>query len=102
MEGEKRKLGDVGEMEGKKLREADEGATEEEVDEFFAIIRRIHVAVKYFENSMGGKKWRESFEKEGFKEVNGGVDGEKKEDVSVDENSGFDLNLVPQSKEDHL
>ncbi|XP_044492379.1 protein NIM1-INTERACTING 2-like [Mangifera indica] len=40
----------------KKAREVNgEGAavTEEEVDEFFAIVRRIHVAVDYFKKSKG-------------------------------------------------
>lgn len=65
MEGAKRKRGDEGESErkkGKEIREDNGGqtATEEEVEEFFAILRRIRVAVKYFEKRNGrGRKLRE-------------------------------------------
>jgi hypothetical protein len=38
--------------------------TEEEVEEFFAILRRMKVAVKYFERSAGrnGEGWRAALE----------------------------------------
>ncbi|KAE9613922.1 hypothetical protein Lal_00016414 [Lupinus albus] len=37
--------------------------TEEEVEEFYAILRRMRVAVKYFnEKGRGGKEWREVLE----------------------------------------
>ncbi|KAG6675676.1 hypothetical protein I3843_15G109200 [Carya illinoinensis] len=39
--------------------------TEEEVEEFFAILRRMKVAVKYFERSVGGNNgegWRAALE----------------------------------------
>ncbi|CAL0312446.1 unnamed protein product [Lupinus luteus] len=37
--------------------------TEEEVEEFYAILRKMRVAVKYFnEKGRGGKEWREVLE----------------------------------------
>ncbi|KAK7380037.1 hypothetical protein VNO78_32384 [Psophocarpus tetragonolobus] len=37
--------------------------TEEEVEEFFAILRRMRVAVKYFDHKgSGGREWREKLE----------------------------------------
>ncbi|CAL1392759.1 unnamed protein product [Linum trigynum] len=84
---------------------------EEEVEEFFAILRRIHVAVKYFEKSgaeagslLSGKRWRPSFEKEDFVEIDDvavgecGEGGNYKEaaegEVEV-EGAGLDLNSDP-------
>ncbi|GER29880.1 NIM1-interacting 2 [Striga asiatica] len=63
----KRKREDNGEANGK-TREAREGSggggahasasqpEDEEVEEFFAILRRIHVAVKYFKGRNGGHR----------------------------------------------
>ncbi|KAL3529335.1 hypothetical protein ACH5RR_008657 [Cinchona calisaya] len=66
--------------------------SEEEVEEFFTILRKMHVAVKYFE------KGRSNISN--VNEVNGGVDGVKigggKRDVVV-ENGGLDLNAVPEA-----
>ncbi|KAF5745270.1 protein NIM1-INTERACTING 2-like [Tripterygium wilfordii] len=66
---------------------------EEEVEEFFAILRRIRVAVEYFNkgDSKGGrdsteKRWRPSFRKEDFEGVDGGSSGGKRE-RSLDLNS---------------
>ncbi|CAL1408215.1 unnamed protein product [Linum trigynum] len=89
-------------------------APEEEVEEFFAILRRIHVAVKYFERSgveagsllSAGKRWRPSFEKEDFVSGGGGSDevvavgdcddgGNYKEAGSEVERAGLDLNSDP-------
>ena len=37
--------------------------TEEEVEEFFAILRRMRMAVKYFDDKgRGGREWREALE----------------------------------------
>ena len=105
MEGEKRKSDlNVALMEGshKRARENDNGeettVTEEEVEEFFAILRRIHVAVNYFKKGNGdirnltelGKM--ESLNSEGNVNVNG---GKKKE-----ENVGLDLNADPGTGSD--
>ncbi|XP_031101169.1 NRR repressor homolog 1-like [Ipomoea triloba] len=109
---EKRKrLNDV-EVPGKKARAApapeNDGKTnnpvaaeEEEVEEFFAILRRIQVAVKYFgkvngESGGGGRKataemavrpWNPSFRREDFEEI-----AEAPETVV---NTGLDLNTEP-------
>ncbi|KAJ9140732.1 hypothetical protein P3X46_031340 [Hevea brasiliensis] len=105
MEAEKRKReDDAKSIEGEKSKEkgvvnGGEAVAEEEVEEFFAILRRIHVAVKYFEKNDGGKRWKPSFEIEDFEEVNGEVEGEKKEEDSLDENTGFDLNSDPPSED---
>ncbi|CAL0322220.1 unnamed protein product [Lupinus luteus] len=77
--------------------------TEEEVEEFFAILRRMKVAVKYFHNKgkVGGTQWREALEQvdvtvdDGGDGVDGAVDGEKGEKgEKVIINEGLDLNTV--------
>ncbi|KAL2509649.1 Endo/exonuclease/phosphatase domain-containing protein [Forsythia ovata] len=81
MEMEKRKRRDDGDADGKKYKSReDDGCIkqlpeDDEVDEFFAILRRIHVAVKYFEkrNRNGNRElttptWSPSFEREDFEE----------------------------------
>ncbi|KAE8678356.1 ERF118 protein [Hibiscus syriacus] len=76
-------------------------AEEEEVEEFFAILKRIRVAVKYFEKVKGGggkvttgNQWRPSFVLEDF-------DGDKNQEDSK-EDKGLDLNLKPAvSKQDN-
>ena len=98
--------------------------SEEEVEEFFAIVRRMHVAVKYFgqraNDGAGGSRfppgrWRAALEAEDVV-VNGEVDdgGEEEEDgydgkeripktareaervVVVKENGVLDLNSAPE------
>ncbi|KAL3512258.1 hypothetical protein ACH5RR_024975 [Cinchona calisaya] len=97
----KRKRGDHG-GDGERRRKRNEVAqpSEEEVEEFFTILRRMQVAVKYFEktgsniNELNGDVGRETTQ---FAE-DGGVDGVKiggKRDVVV-ENGGLDLNVVPE------
>nr|GMD13603.1 NRR repressor homolog 1-like [Ipomoea batatas] len=108
---EKRKrLNDV-EVPGKKARAAPApenngktnnpaAAEEEEVEEFFAILRRIQVAVKYFgkvnggESGGGGRKataavrpWNPSFRREDFEE--------RAEAPETVVNTGLDLNTEP-------
>ncbi|KAL2234990.1 protein NIM1-INTERACTING 2 [Sesamum indicum] len=109
MEKEKRKRQDDGEAAGKrgKPREENDGVNrpvpaDEEVDEFFAILKRIQVAVKYFKRRNGHRcadrglmtepLWRPSFEREDF-------DGVKKEPASSedDQYGGLDLNSDPAS-----
>ncbi|XP_061993292.1 protein NIM1-INTERACTING 2 [Rosa rugosa] len=99
MDAEKRKREDEGEIDGKRAKsEEDNGAvvTEEEVEEFFTIIRRIHVAARQFgkpEGAAGPKlttseKLRLSFEARDFEE-------EKRPEAD----SGLDLNSDPPSEE---
>jgi len=41
-----------------------EAPTEEEVEEFYAILKRMKVVVKYFDDKgKGGREWRETLEK---------------------------------------
>ncbi|KAJ8570138.1 hypothetical protein K7X08_006715 [Anisodus acutangulus] len=103
MEVQKRKCLDDGEIETKKQKKtekydgmAEETAVEEnEVEEFYAILRRTRVAVKYFQkgngNSDSGRKLTvETLLKEDFGEVNGVKVQERTED-----NAGLDLNADP-------
>ncbi|CAK9186617.1 unnamed protein product [Ilex paraguariensis] len=91
-EGEKEER----ELEGEKPEAA---PTEEEVDEFFAILRRMHVAVKYFEkgntgNGNGdGRKLTEMLATE--------IDDVQMNDKNVDGgsvNGLLDLNAVPEDE----
>ncbi|KAI4357828.1 hypothetical protein L6164_001751 [Bauhinia variegata] len=111
MNAEKRRRDDVKEETDNK-REKVEVVREEEVEEFFAILRRIHVAVKYFEKAEGsGRKltakkmnsWKPSFQVEDFEKDDGVRDGavdvddhnnSRREDL-VEESSGLDLNSEP-------
>lgn len=107
----KRKWEDDGAVDVGKRAKAEDGngngcgetVTDAEVDEFFAILRRIHVAVKYFEKGDGGvsreltameKRWmrKPSFEveDEDFGEDKGVKDDGKRQHL--------DLNLDPSSK----
>nr|GMD27731.1 NRR repressor homolog 1-like [Ipomoea batatas] len=91
----------------KKQQAAAAEAEDEEVEEFYAILKRIRVAVKYFEKGKGGKKaearpaavkpWSLSFQREDF-------DGaaEEKENAAAEEEeededaaAGLDLNAEP-------
>lgn len=104
MEVHKRKYLHDGEIEGKKQIKAakiDETAAtaaveDDEVEEFYAILRRIRVAVKYFEkgNAEGGgagrnltaaQPWRSDFRQE----------DDVKEREKVEDNAGLDLNADP-------
>ena len=69
-----------------------ESVTEAEVDEFFAILRRIHVAVSYFKKNND----RRIKEEEGSR-LRAILEGESKEEENenVEENLGLDLNAVP-------
>ncbi|KAG6759643.1 hypothetical protein POTOM_036127 [Populus tomentosa] len=104
MEAEKSKREVDGKMNGKRgkeeggLKGSQQEVEEEEVEEFFAILRRIQVAVKYFEKTEG-KKWRPLLEREEFKELKGDLDTEMKEGNSFYGNSGFDLNVDPNPNE---
>ncbi|EXB97058.1 hypothetical protein L484_014670 [Morus notabilis] len=114
MEAGKRKRRDAGEVDGKK-RKAAEGdgprteatVTEEEFQEFFAILGRIHAAANYLkrrDGKLSAVGWREI---KGSETETEGLDGEdgvkegvsKNNEVSVDSNMDLDLNLEPPSKE---
>ncbi|KAJ0038235.1 hypothetical protein Pint_23279 [Pistacia integerrima] len=115
MNAEKRKRGDNGEQDGKSNRtkgnDVNGGLTvnDDEVDEFFAILKRIQVAVKYFEKSNGGRRkltekgWRPRFEAEDFDGDNGVNNNDNDEnnggktEEAAEESSGFDLNSDPAS-----
>ncbi|KAH6834460.1 hypothetical protein C2S53_004195 [Perilla frutescens var. hirtella] len=110
MEVEKRKRVDDGKTNGKngKPREDDGGLKrvapplppDEEVEEFFAIVKRIRVALKYFQRRDGVRcddggepaakpTWSPSFRREDFDGV--------KTDPDVDRKTGLDLNSDPVS-----
>ncbi|XAR72359.1 hypothetical protein NMG60_11018971 [Bertholletia excelsa] len=94
MEAEKRKQADDGEGEGKRIK-ISEGNTstaaaaepgDGEVEEFFAILRRLHAASKYFTKGHGGEavrkgppaavaRWSPSFRREDFLEADGEEEG---------------------------
>lgn len=108
MEVEKRKRKDDGESNGKrgKSREGDHGVKEEvvppdeEVEEFFAILKRMQVAVKYFQSRNGGgdaaaTAWSPSFKPEDFEGVK--KDGNSSEETQNYTNAGLDLNFDPVS-----
>ncbi|CAK9159483.1 unnamed protein product [Ilex paraguariensis] len=110
MEVEKRKRVEEREMEGKKskVREEEGGKAvveDEEVEEFFEILRRIQVAVKYFKKSngesgrevtvKGSRLWGPSFEWKDFNGVNGGEGQGGVEEE--EEKAGLDLNAEPGS-----
>ncbi|XP_057810628.1 uncharacterized protein LOC131025050 [Salvia miltiorrhiza] len=103
---EKRKRGDDGGSNGgRKANPRDDGAVkgpvpaDEEVEEFFAILKRIQVAVKYFQdrrcaesemNAAAPPRWSPTFEREDF-------DGVRKEGERSQGNRsvGLDLNSDP-------
>lgn len=104
MEADKRKRRDAdGKTDGKKKKapESDGGESEDyEVEEFYAILRRIHVAVTYFEKGNGKGKltangsrlWSQPFELEAIEKGNG---GEGRKDVEKSLGLGLDLNADP-------
>lgn len=106
-----------------RAREDDESrtATEEEVEEFFAILRRMHAAGRYFKKNNGngleitekGVRWRPAFEWEDFRGLNAvqsdadaatALNGKsvgvfKKGEEKTEESAlsgGFDLNAEPE------
>ncbi|XP_057810629.1 uncharacterized protein LOC131025052 [Salvia miltiorrhiza] len=108
MKIEKRKRADGEEFDGKgsKTPEHEGGDAvevaapgDEEVEAFFAILRRIHVAVKYFRRRNGGRQstaepWSPAFKPEDFVEV---VKSTEKSDPHG--NPGLDLNSCPAPDE---
>ena len=110
MEGEKRKSEVNDAVLGgsqKRAREDDSGeettVTEEEVEEFYAILRRIHVAVNYFKTGNGDMRNLTALGK--AESLNMGSDvelncGKKKEAENVEQNVGLDLNADPGTGSD--
>ncbi|KAK9903798.1 hypothetical protein M0R45_000908 [Rubus argutus] len=100
MEARKRKQADADVVSRRqKLKKAisadkrdEKAVTEDEVEEFFAILRRIHVAVTHFRNATGG----------GTKYMDGGLravlesNEEEDGDAKKKENVGWDLNADPE------
>ncbi|KAK0575005.1 hypothetical protein LWI29_032480 [Acer saccharum] len=100
---EKRKLGEndavAATQNQKKSREdngEDTAVNEEEIDEFFAILRRIHVAVDYFKkgNGNGNGNGPRLTEIENINVEDNGVKDEVKRGFG-DKNVGLDLNADP-------
>ncbi|TMW82217.1 hypothetical protein EJD97_006489 [Solanum chilense] len=114
MEVHKRKYIHDGEIEAKKQIKTEENdgtaapvtaaavVEDDEVEEFYAILRRIRVAVKYFEkgnaevsgagrNLTAAKPWSPNFRQEELKRAVDGV----KERETVEDNAGLDLNADP-------
>lgn len=100
MEAEKRKRADsTGETSCKKMKEingekTEITVTEGEVEEFYAILRRIHVTVTYLKKGNGRGFLNNAFELEDFDRVNGGQEregGEKRLE--------FDLNVEPDDED---
>ncbi|KAG6624983.1 protein NIM1-INTERACTING 2 [Carya illinoinensis] len=87
-------------VSGRQKEAGEDAVTEEEVEEFFAILRRIHEAVTYFKRA-GKGNWRKLMENdlegEGHEEVNGvqGEEQRKRKEEGIKENAGLDLNLDP-------
>ncbi|XAR55824.1 hypothetical protein NMG60_11036034 [Bertholletia excelsa] len=102
MEVEKRKRAEEEEAKEKRSKvvvgeDKAMAADDDEVEEFFAILRRMHAAVRYFDKGEGrgrrrpsAGRWMPSFEREDFEEPNGVKVGERD-----DEDSGLDLNAEP-------
>ncbi|XWS34031.1 hypothetical protein CRYUN_Cryun21dG0004700 [Craigia yunnanensis] len=107
MEGEKRKSEVNDAVLGgsqKRAREEDSGeemtVTEEEVEEFYAILRRIHVAVNYFKQGNGDMRNLTALGKAESLNLgsNDEVNGCKKR--KEEENVGLDLNADPGTDSD--
>lgn len=105
MNADKRKRAEGGELEGKRARVVErerngghETVTDEEVEEFFAIVRRIHVAAKHLGRT-ASMEWRPSFQVEDFEEENESltIKDPKKEEkqTEAEADSGLDLNSHP-------
>ncbi|XVE58767.1 hypothetical protein DITRI_Ditri04bG0195700 [Diplodiscus trichospermus] len=116
MEKEKRKRGEKESKEGlvmekkqhKKVRKEEE-VSEKEVEEFFAILRRMKAVVKYFEKGAAGEGWRAAVEAERPVVEDNDDDDAVKDDIdndktgeAVEENGVFDLNAAPDEEEDPI
>lgn len=114
MEGEKKRKRAEDDGRRKEMREAEAEAmpTDEEVDEFFAILRRMQVAVKYFKKGGGnaaagrkwtGRAWATELEAEVLAGVNGGKAAEERSACGVQKKNGaLDLNAVPEAESNSI
>nr|GMD35144.1 protein NIM1-INTERACTING 2 [Ipomoea batatas] len=73
---------------------------DEEVEEFFAILKRIRAVVKYFgkgdgESGSGRKMTTEVLERECSAEINGGDAAVEKKETAIKKLGVIDLNMVP-------
>nr|GLL32179.1 hypothetical protein KK1_048202 [Ipomoea trifida] len=115
MEREKRKIdgGGGGSLAPRKRARMKEGSAaadgqmqppsevgDEEVEEFFAILKRIRAVVKYFgkgdgESGSGRKMTTEVLERECSAEINGGDAAVEKKETAIKKLGVIDLNMVP-------
>ncbi|KAE9618755.1 hypothetical protein Lal_00047330 [Lupinus albus] len=74
-----------------------EEVTDEEVEEFYAILRRMNTAVKHFNS---GRDDVASLEKEITQELKGAtaIECEREENVELNLSLSLDLNLSPKSQ----
>ena len=111
-EGEKRKKAGNEAVSGrqKKAREVDgkeaiTAVTDDEVEEFYAILRRIKTAVNYFkggnddvvEGRRSQSRWRTTLEEEIIQEVSC-VKGEGRREENIEEIGSLDLNISPPAE----
>lgn len=99
---------------GRQKKAREDTVTEDEVEEFFAIVRRIHEAVGYFRKVDGNGRRMTAQEGsrrlrailEGERESNADVNGVKgkgkRREEGGEENLGFDLNADPSPECDPL
>ncbi|XWS50719.1 hypothetical protein CRYUN_Cryun12cG0111100 [Craigia yunnanensis] len=109
MEKEKRKRSEKECKEGvvmeKKVRKEEE-ASEKEVEEFYAILRRMRAVVKYFDKGGAGEGWRAAVEGVGAvvvadDDAKNGIYNDKGREA-VEENGVLDLNAAPEEEEEEL
>lgn len=95
-----------GEQRKRARRVAEKDVEEEELEEFFSILRRMQHSLNYFKNARG-REGKEFFGLRGWramldKEILAGRPRSRRKEESgvVEENPGLDLNADPQPVED--
>lgn len=103
---ERKELGVVIETKKKrkKIIRKEEETSEKEVEEFFAILKRMRAVVKYFEKGGAREGWRAAVEAERPLLVEAGGDddcigNDKMRKDGVEENGVFDLNAAPEAED---
>ncbi|KAK7269756.1 hypothetical protein RIF29_22491 [Crotalaria pallida] len=93
---DKRKHGgdDAAVPKSQKKARGDEEVTDEEVEEFYAIIRRLKTAMKYFKSGDDVA----ALEKEMIKGMKEARWSEREEEEAVEQSLSLDLNLTPPSQ----
>ncbi|XVE85938.1 hypothetical protein DITRI_Ditri17bG0132100 [Diplodiscus trichospermus] len=90
----------------KRAREDDGGeettVTDEEVEEFYEILRRIHVAVNYFKKAYGDTRNLTELRKAEWLNLGSDVElnGGEEEEEEEEDNVGLDLNADPDTGSD--